>query len=259
MLQKKTLGSTGLNISNLTLGTVKFGRNTAVKYPKPFDLPDIKTCENLLDLAYDLGFNIIDTAPAYGISEEILGKLLKTRKHQNWIISTKAGETYNPKTQESNYNFNPDFIKQSLHNSLKILNQDSIDVFLIHSDGNDLDILNNDNLITQLDKLKSDGLIRAHGISSKTIEGGMLATDLLDCIMVEYNINNKSQLPVIEKAYKLNKGILIKKGFSSGNIINNNINNNIKFILDTKGITSLVIGTINPRHLKDNCLAAISK
>ena len=42
-------------------------------------------------------------------------------------------------------------------------------------------------------------------------------------------------------------------------MINNNIKNNIKFILDTQGITSLVIGTINPEHLKDNCLAATSK
>ena len=103
MLPKKLLGSTGINISSLTLGTVKFGRNTNVKYPKKFDLPDIKTCGYLLDLAYDLGFNIIDTAPAYGLSEQIIGELLKTRKHQGWVICTKGGENYNTKTQLSNY------------------------------------------------------------------------------------------------------------------------------------------------------------
>ena len=40
MLQHRTLGHTGLQVSPIGLGTVKFGRNTAVKYPKPFNIPD---------------------------------------------------------------------------------------------------------------------------------------------------------------------------------------------------------------------------
>ena len=132
MLPKKLLGSTGINISSLTLGTVKFGRNTNVKYPKKFDLPDIKTCGYLLDLAYDLGFNIIDTAPAYGLSEQIIGELLKTRKHQDWVICTKGGENYNSKTQLSNYDFSQKSIKASIENSLKMLNKDYLDIFLLY-------------------------------------------------------------------------------------------------------------------------------
>lgn len=264
MLPKKLLGSTGINISSLTLGTVKFGRNTNVKYPKKFDLPDMKTCGYLLDLAYDLGFNIIDTAPAYGLSEQIIGELLKTRKHQDWVVCTKGGENYNTKTQISNYDFSQKKIKASIENSLKMLNKDYLDIFLLHSNGDDLKILNDPSLIDYLSKLKADGKIRACGISSKTIEGGLLAAELFDCVMVEYNLNNQSQLPVIQKAYDLNKGVLIKKGLSSGHaFINNNILNknlldkdpidaSIKFILKTKGVTSLVIGTINPEHLKKN-------
>ena len=92
MLPKRKLGSTDLSLSSLALGTVKFGRNTDVKYPENFELPDIKTCTNLVDQAYDLGFNIIDTAPAYGLSEQRLGEILKTRASQDWLICTKAGE-----------------------------------------------------------------------------------------------------------------------------------------------------------------------
>ena len=45
---KRALGNTGMNVSPLGLGTVKFGRNEKVKYPKPFDLPDDAALASLI-------------------------------------------------------------------------------------------------------------------------------------------------------------------------------------------------------------------
>ena len=255
MLSKRALGSTGLNISALTLGTVKFGRNTAVKYPEKFELPDLKTCGYLLDLAYDLGFNIIDTAPAYGLSEQRLGEVLKKRKHQDWLICTKAGEFYNLKTEKSKFYFSVKAVTKSLENSLKVLGRDAVDIFLLHSDGNDLDILNNQDLLSCIYDFKIAGKIRSHGISSKTVSGGLLAAELLDVIMVTHNLNYNKELAVINKAHALNKGVLIKKGLDSGNFKNSpahNIDAGIKFVLNTPGVSSLVIGSINKNHLIAN-------
>ena len=39
-MKKIELGQTGLMVSRVGLGTVKFGRNTGVKYPNPFEIPD---------------------------------------------------------------------------------------------------------------------------------------------------------------------------------------------------------------------------
>src|SRR5690606_15619655 len=86
----RPLGQTGLTVSALGLGTVKFGRNTGVKYPRSFELPDRSAAANLLSLARDLGINLLDTAPAYGESEERLGELLQGQR-QDWLICTKAG------------------------------------------------------------------------------------------------------------------------------------------------------------------------
>ena len=110
-MKKKFLGSTQIAISILGLGTVKIGRNQAVKYPSAFTIPEDKEVLDLLNFAKDLGINLIDTAPAYGNSEERLGKLLQgTRK--DWVIVSKVGEEF--EQEQSHYNFTPEHAHMSI-------------------------------------------------------------------------------------------------------------------------------------------------
>ena len=90
-MRYRALGHTGIKVSELSLGTVKFGRNTKVKYPQEFAIPDMDCLQNLLALAADLGINTLDTAPAYGLSEARLGQLLAGQRH-SWVLVAKAGE-----------------------------------------------------------------------------------------------------------------------------------------------------------------------
>ena len=91
-MQKRCVGKNGIEVSVIGLGTVKFGRNQGVNYPTAFTLPTENEIETLLHCAQDLGINLLDTAPAYGTSEERLGKLLKG-KRRDWVIATKVGRT----------------------------------------------------------------------------------------------------------------------------------------------------------------------
>jgi len=68
--QRHQISDTGIAVSPLGLGTVKMGRNTAVKYPRHFEIPDDKQVQNVLSQAWELGINLLDTAPAYGNSEQ---------------------------------------------------------------------------------------------------------------------------------------------------------------------------------------------
>ena len=77
ILSKRQLGSTNLNLSIIGLGTVKFGRNTDVKYPKPFNVLSEAEVYHLLSKASDIGINYLDTAPAYGDSERKIGNALE--------------------------------------------------------------------------------------------------------------------------------------------------------------------------------------
>lgn len=256
MIEKRPLGLTGLTVSVLGLGTVKFGRNQAVKYPKPFDIPDDQTLLNLLAVAKDLGINLLDTAPAYGNSEERLGILLQGQR-KNWIIATKVGEEF--VNGESLYNFTPEHAKMSIERSLKRLKTDYLDVVLVHSDGNDVHNIQHFGILEFLSSLKKEGLIRATGMSTKTVEGGLLALSLSDIVMVTYNPIETAEKPVMIKAHELNKGILIKKAFASGHLDkipgDNPVQTTLQFILKEPGVSSIILGTLNPKHLAENVAA----
>lgn len=259
--QRKTIAQTGLKVSPLGLGTVKLGRDKAVKYPKGFKIPDNKQAIELLELAWDLGINLIDTAPAYGHSEQRLGELLP-KVNKDWIIATKVGETFNASTGESAYNFTAEFIKRSIKQSLQKLQRDVLDIVLIHSDGNDVQIIEQFGALEVLNDLKQQGLIRATGMSTKTVEGGLLTLQHADIAMVMHNFEYQDEFAVIEQAAKDNKSIFIKKALGSGHLTTDNsttdpVQANFDFIFQNPAIASIIIGTINPKHLIDNVAKAV--
>ena len=244
---KRKLGNTGIMVSPYGLGTTKFGRNEGVKYPTPFDLPEESDLADLLALAKELGVNVIDTAPAYGLSEERLGRLLKGQR-DDWVIVGKVGEEFEDGV--SSHNFTPEHFEMSLERSLKRLNTDYIDVLLIHSDGNDVDILDNDSLIAKMQDFKKRGLVRAIGASTKTAEGGIKTLELMDVVMASYNPEYTDELTVLDYAAAHDKGVLLKKVLSSGH--NVNTREAFDFALSHSAVSSAVVGTINPYHLKAN-------
>ncbi len=257
-MQQTMLGNTGITVSAIGLGTVKFGRNQAVKYPQVFEIPDDQHLIGLLQTARDLGINVIDTAPAYGNSEERLGTLL-SHSRNDWVIVSKVGEEF--VNGNSIYNFTPEHAEKSIKRSLKRLNTDYIDVVLVHSDGNDVYNIEHFGILHFLSELKKQGLIRAFGMSTKTIEGGILALEQSDVVMVTYNLIETTEQPVIAKAFELNKGVLIKKALASGHVQKisgtDPVKTSLQFILQEPGVSSIILGTLNPAHLAHN-VACIS-
>lgn len=255
-LPQNTLGHTGIDVSVLGLGTVKFGRNQQVKYPSSFELPDDNAILDLLALAKELGINLLDTAPAYGSSEERLGKLLSNRDY--WILGSKVGEEFID--GESVFAFDSQSVRKSVERSLSRLNTDYLDFVLIHSDGNDLAILNETDCVETLDSLKQAGLIRSIGMSSKTVEGGLQALNMMDMAMVTYNSESTDEAQVIDYAAENDKGILIKKAMNSGHLSasGNGMESALEFVLSKAGVSSAIIGTINPNHLRANVEAAVA-
>ena len=249
---KRVLGSTGIDVSVLGLGTVKIGRNQQVKYPSGFELPDDKAVIELFELAQSLGINFIDTAPAYGSSEQRLGELLPDR--HDWVIVTKVGEIF--ENTQSRFDFSFDYTVNSVEQSLRKLKRDVLDVVLVHSDGNDMAIINNEPVFEALESVKRKGLIKAYGMSSKTVEGGCWVVENCDVVMATANLDYDDERPVLELAEKLNKGVIIKKGLQSGHADSasggGGVDAAFKHILNLPGVSSMIVGTINQSHLSDN-------
>lgn len=248
-MQKRSLGQTDIAVSVLGLGTVKFGRNEGVKYPSPFTLPSDRDLSALLRLAKENGINLLDTAPAYGSSEERLGYLLKGER-QDWVIVTKAGEEWSDRG--SLFDFSRQALLASVERSLKRLHTDYLDVVLVHSSGEDLRLIQEEKVFETLTDLKQAGKIRAFGMSGKTVAGGMLTVEQADVAMVTFNLNETDERAVIESANQKNKGILVKKALASGH--SPCAKQALRFALAEPGVSSIVVGTINPMHLKENLL-----
>lgn len=248
MIEHRTLGISGIDVSILGLGTVKLGRVVGVKYPAGFVIPDDDAVCRLLTQGRSHGINLIDTAPAYGSSESRLGQLLySVARREDWVIVTKTGEEFDGVA--SHYDFSPEHTEYSVRRSLARLNTDYLDVVLIHSNGEDSDILNRLGTLDVLAQLKQQGVIRAIGISHKTVEGGKLAIDKgADVVMTELNRADRRQLPVIHHACAHGCGVLIKKALGSGH----GSPEDLKDVVDEIGVTSVVVGTINPEHLAQN-------
>ena len=255
-LPQRPLGSTGLNVSVLGLGTVKFGRNTKIKYPT-FELPSDDAIRQLLDDALELGINLLDTAPAYGVAEERLGKLLGSRR-EHFVLSTKCGEEF--EIGESTYDFSAAHTRRSVERSLQRLRTDRLDCVLAHCPRNDFEALSQGAVLETLAALKQEGKIRSIGASINSHEGGALALQIADVLMVTYAVDDTGMEPLIRRAAESGKAILIKKGLGSGSLAGGGaprtLEENLRPIFAVPGVTSLIVGTINRDHLRENVRAA---
>lgn len=250
-LPLRPLGQTGIFVSPITLGTVKWGRNQGLKFPA-FELPDDRTLHALLDLAEEAGINLLDTAPAYGIAEERIGKLLADRAGGSGIlVASKAGEEF--ADGASAFDFSAGHLRASVERSLRRLGREALDVAMIHSRQDDVDVIENTPALETLEALKREGKIRATGFSTMTVEGGLLAAERCDALMVPYNLGYQAHRAVIDRAFALGKGVIVKRGlFSGGTYTAADLPDLIRAVFAVPGATSLAVGTINPAHLRDN-------
>ncbi len=248
---RRPLGGTGIEVGPLGLGTVKLGRDQQVKYPRAFRIPDDHEARELLALAADLGIDLIDSAPAYGNAEQRLGRLLPGPRDR-WVIVSKAGEHFID--GHSRFDFGFDAIVASVEQSLRDLRTDYLDAVLIHSNGEDLQILDDSGALDALESLKQRGLIRAHGMSSKTVEGGLATVERMDLVMATCHIGYDEELPVLEAAQRAGKGVLVKKALRSGH--DTDVEAAMRHVFSQPGVTSIIVGTIDPAHLRDNARIA---
>lgn len=115
-----------------------------------------------INVAIDNGLNFFDTSDTYGLgqSEITLGKGLGNRR-KNVVIQTKFGVKFG--NGKSVYDNSPMYIQEALEKSLKNLNTDYIDVYVIHYRDGKTPI---EDVVGKLEELKQQGKIRYFGLSN---------------------------------------------------------------------------------------------
>lgn len=210
-MQTTTLGRTNLTVSVMGVGSgghSQLGKRTGKTESESVAI---------IHKAFDAGVNFIDTAEGYG-TEPLVGQALKNRDRSSIIISTKKSTRRQEVTEQT--------LTESLHNSLKTLGTDYIDIYSLHGVvPQDYPYLATD-IYPILKRFQDQGKIRFIGITemfNEDTDHQMLklavADNYWDVLMVGFNILNQSARDaVFQQTIKNNIGIQImfavRKAFS---------------------------------------------
>lgn len=158
-MQVKNLGRTGLKVSRICLGTMNFGWSV-----------DEAGSFAIMDAAFDAGINFLDTADVYsrwvegnpgGVSEQIIGKWMKTRSRRDIIIATKVrGRMWDGPNGEG---LSRAHIIQAAEDSLRRLQIDYIDLYQTHWLDRETPL---EETLSALDSLVQSGKVRYIGLSN---------------------------------------------------------------------------------------------
>jgi aryl-alcohol dehydrogenase-like predicted oxidoreductase len=211
-MRYRTLGSTGLRVSVIGLGTWQLGGEWA---------KDFTQCEvdRMFDRARACGINLIDTAECYGdhVSEALIGGAIQ-RDRDKWVVATKFGHRYHGFLNRTEPRTPADVLNQ-LEDSLRALRTDYIDLYQYHSWGDGdfarrevLDLLREQqkagkilhlgNSISRSDRIEQTDKSREYGI---------------EAIQVIYNrLDRTPEKQVFESCRRQNLGVLARVPLASG-------------------------------------------
>ncbi len=181
-MEYRYIGRTGVRVSPICLGTAFRGQT------------DEKMCIRTIDRAIELGCNFIDTALyGEGVSETIVGKALKGRRH-NIVICTKVHGTLG--SSPAQHGLTRINLIRSVESSLKRLQTDYIDLYLLHSFDPDTPV---EEIVQTLDDLVHQGKVRYTGCSNWPVRKVVEALWVSDkrnlasfkCLQYQYSLQNR--------------------------------------------------------------------
>ncbi|BBY50560.1 aldo/keto reductase [Mycolicibacterium arabiense] len=149
-MKYRTLGRTGINVSPYGLGALMFATQMGNTDSESMAI---------IHKALDAGINLIDTADAYGDSEQVVGRAIKGRR-DNVVLATKFGL---PNSDEPNHRgASRRWIATAVEKSLRRLQTDYIDVYQLQRPDPDTDM---EETLSALTDLVREGKIRTFGTS----------------------------------------------------------------------------------------------
>ncbi len=196
----RDFGNTGLRISVLGFGAGHIGESSR----------DSREIETLLLSVLDCGVNFIDTARAYGCSEERIGRSLRSVRRDSYILSTKCGYGI-----EGTEDWTGPCITLGVDEALKKLNTDYIDVMHLHSCP--IETLQRGEVIEALEQARQAGKVRflaysgenenlAHAMDCGRFDVLQTSVNLCD----QWSLNN--QLP---KVLQTGHAIIAKRAIAN--------------------------------------------
>jgi aryl-alcohol dehydrogenase-like predicted oxidoreductase len=219
MMQYRTLGRTGLLVSEVGMGGAQFGLTNYMGRWDAFSEAAERDTRATIHRALDLGYNYFDTAPGYGNgrSEEMVGSALSGHRDEV-VLATKV----------SHGQWAPDAIRRSVDESLHRLRTDVIDVIQFHGGwyhAEDVDAILVDGGLDAFQHLQEQGTVRYLGFTAEGPSCGverLIATGAFDVMQVRYNLMYQHPSDwetgegIIRQADAQGMGIVLMRPMTSG-------------------------------------------
>ncbi len=187
-----------------------------------------------VDAAWDAGIRYFDTAPLYGhgASERRLGRALRTRSRDDYLLSTKVGRVLRPTGPERSatiftdvgdlepeFDFSRDGIMRSFEESLERLGTDRIDVALVHDpDDHEDDALRH--AFPTLLQLRDEGVVAAVGcgMNQTAMLERFVARIDVDCVLLagRYSLLDRSGTELLAQCAARRVGVILGGVFNTG-------------------------------------------
>ncbi|NJK44628.1 MAG: aldo/keto reductase [Pleurocapsa sp. SU_196_0] len=198
---QRALGSSGINVNAIGMGCWAMGGVwTWMSQPGGWGEVDDAESIRAIHRALELGVHLFDTAAAYGTghSETILGQALGKRRGEA-VIATKFG--WQVDVAHKHAGAYPDSstivqnVREECQRSLTRLNTDYIDLYQLHVGDFPLELL--PDLVSELERLVADGMIRSYGWS--TDDPGRVAAiaQVPHCVAIQHDLNVVVDAPEI--------------------------------------------------------------
>ena len=218
-MQYRTLGRTGLRVSEIGVGGAQFGLTNYMGAWDAYSEEAQRDTTATIHRALELGYSYFDTAPGYGNgrSEEMVGLALSGHRDEV-VIATKV----------SHGDWAPDAIHRSVEESLRRLRTNVIDVIQFHGGWyhqEDVDAILLDGGLDAFRHLKEQGKVRCLGFTAEGPSCGverLVATGAFDVMQIRYNLmyqhpsdweNNEG---IIRQADAQGMGIVLMRPLTSG-------------------------------------------
>jgi myo-inositol catabolism protein IolS len=213
MMLSRTLGSTGLEVSEVAFGAWAIG---GARFEWAYGPTDDACSLAAVRQALECGCTFFDTADVYGRghSERLLAASLRGCR-PSVVIATKIGfDFYHGDAQP---NFHPAYLRFALHQSLRRLETDHVDILLLHNPPPQE--ISRPEVVDALTRLKEQGKARAIGVSAQTVAdaAAALAAGWPEVVQVPYNMMApEAESDVFPAARAARAGVVVREALANG-------------------------------------------
>jgi len=204
-MQTTQLGRTGLQITRLGAGLAEIGLSQTED--------PVARAGQVLGAALDAGINFLDTAPCYGIGEELIGKTVAHRR-DDYVLATKCGHVVGDWQGEE---WTRATLEHSIDRSLRLMQTDHIDLLQLHSCA--VDTLEKGEVIDVLQQARDAGKVRFLGYSGDNA-AARWAVDSghFDTLQTSFNLVDQRALTtgLLATAKAKGMGIIVKRPIANG-------------------------------------------